>query len=61
METLLISPAGREEIVLGKFLTIWVFSAASAIMHLVSMSVSTAGLRAYLPQGAVTLPAQSHA
>jgi sodium transport system permease protein len=57
METLLISPAGREEIVLGKFLTIWVFSAATAIMHLISMSVSTVQLRAFLPQGAITLPA----
>jgi sodium transport system permease protein len=57
METLLISPAGREEIVLGKFLTIWVFSAATAIMHLISMSVATVQLRAFLPQGAITLPA----
>src|SRR5205807_9288208 len=40
METLLISPAGREEIVLGKFLTIWVFSAASALFNLMSMGVT---------------------
>ncbi len=57
METLLISPAGREEIVLGKFLTIWVFSAVTAGMHLVSMSVATWQLRSYLPQGAITVPA----
>ena len=40
METLLISPAGREEIVWGKFLTIWVFSAATALLNLVSMGVT---------------------
>ncbi len=38
METLLISPAGREEIVLGKFLTIWVFSAATALLNLLSIA-----------------------
>jgi sodium transport system permease protein len=37
METLLISPASREEIVWGKFLTIWVFSAATALLNLGSM------------------------
>ena len=37
METLLISPASREEIVWGKFLTIWVFSAATALLNLLSM------------------------
>jgi len=41
METLLISPAGREEIVCGKFLTIWVFSAATALLNLLSMAVTT--------------------
>jgi sodium transport system permease protein len=41
METLLISPAGREEIVYGKFLTIWVFSAATALLNLLSMGVTT--------------------
>lgn len=41
METLLITPAGREEIVLGKFLTIWVFSAASAVLNLLSMGLTT--------------------
>ena len=34
METLLITPAGREEIVLGKFLTIWVFSSFTALIEL---------------------------
>ena len=41
METLLISPASREEIVCGKFLTIWVFSAATALLNLLSMGVTT--------------------
>ncbi len=57
METLLITPTGRIEIVLGKFLTIWVFSAGTAFMHLLSMSIATWQLRAQLPQGAVTIPA----
>src|SRR5262249_31342978 len=41
METLLISPAGRDEIVLGKFLTIWLFSAATSVMNLASMGFAT--------------------
>ncbi len=42
METLLISPASREEIVWGKFLTIWLFSAATALLNLLSMALTTA-------------------
>src|SRR5262249_17398204 len=41
METLLISPAQREEIVWGKFLTIWVFSAVTALLNLVSMALTS--------------------
>jgi sodium transport system permease protein len=41
METLLISPASREEIVWGKFLTIWLFSAATALLNLLSMGLTT--------------------
>jgi sodium transport system permease protein len=41
METLLITPAGRAEIVLGKFLTIWVFSAGTALINLLSMGLTT--------------------
>ncbi len=41
METLLISPAGREEIVLGKFLTIWIFSGGTALLNLLSMGLTT--------------------
>jgi sodium transport system permease protein len=51
LETLLISPAGREEIVLGKFLTIWVFSVASALLNLASMGLTTARFGAILPAG----------
>ncbi len=40
METLLISPASREEIVWGKFLTIWVFSALTALLNLLSMGLT---------------------
>jgi len=57
METLLITPAGREEIVLGKFLTIWVFSAASALLNLFSMGITTWQFSAHLPQGSVPLAA----
>jgi sodium transport system permease protein len=41
METLLISPASREEIVYGKFLTIWIFSAGTALLNLFSMGLTT--------------------
>src|SRR5262249_44330718 len=41
METLLISPASREEIVWGKFLTIWIFSTATALLNLASMGATT--------------------
>jgi sodium transport system permease protein len=57
METLLITPAGREEIVLGKFLTIWVFSSATAILNLFSMGVGTAMFSEYLPQGGISIVA----
>ena len=50
METLLITPAGREEIVLGKFLTIWVFSAGTALLNLLSMGISTTLFSSYMPQ-----------
>jgi sodium transport system permease protein len=50
METLLITPAGREEIVLGKFLTIWLFSTGTALINLLSMGLTTALFAARLPQ-----------
>lgn len=40
METLLISPARRVELVLGKFCTIMVFSVCSALMNLASMAIT---------------------
>lgn len=57
METLLISPASREEIVLGKFLTIWVFSAATALMNLASMGLTTWQFSAQFMQGALAIGA----
>jgi sodium transport system permease protein len=55
METLLITPAGREEIVLGKFLTIWVFSAGTALLNLLSMGMTTWYFSVILPQGNLQL------
>src|SRR5262249_16160275 len=40
METLLISPASRAEIVLGKFLTVFLASVATALLNLVSMALT---------------------
>ena len=37
METLLISPASRTEIVLGKFLTVMLFSVSTALLNLLSL------------------------
>jgi sodium transport system permease protein len=49
METLLISPAGRGEIVYGKFLAIWVFSAATALLNLASMGLTVWHYSSVLP------------
>ena len=49
METLLISPAGREEIVWGKFLTIWMFSAGTAFLNIASMGLTTWAFAGQLP------------
>ena len=51
METLLISPASRQEIVYGKFLTIWVFSAATALLNLSSMGLTVYEFSARLDAG----------
>jgi sodium transport system permease protein len=40
METLLISPASRSEIVLGKFLTVMMASVMTAVLNLVSMGLT---------------------
>ena len=49
METLLICPAGRTEIVAGKFLAVWVFSYASALWNLLWMAAGAVLLGALLP------------
>ena len=48
METLLISPASRQEIVWGKFLTIWLFSAATALLNLASMGITASSFSGFL-------------
>ncbi|HZU35700.1 MAG TPA: ABC transporter permease subunit/CPBP intramembrane protease [Gemmataceae bacterium] len=50
METLLISPASREEIVFGKFLTIWLFSSLATVWNLICMGVTACALGNRLPQ-----------
>ena len=40
METLLISPATRTELVLGKFLTVMLFSVSTALLNLASMGMT---------------------
>ena len=40
METLLISPASRTEIVLGKFLTVMLASVTTAVLNLLSMGLT---------------------
>jgi sodium transport system permease protein len=57
METLLITPAGREEIVIGKFLTICIFSAGTAVINLLSMGLTTAFFAGRLPQGSLPIGA----
>lgn len=62
METLLISPATRTEIVTGKFLTVLVFSLGTALLNLTSIGftgkhmLSVAGGGALSKLGAVSLP-----
>lgn len=45
METLLICPATRTEIVLGKFFTVMVFSMATAMLNLLSMGMTGGHIR----------------
>ncbi len=49
METLLISPAGRTEIVAGKFVAVFVFSYASALWNLLWMATGAILLSVFLP------------
>ena len=62
METLLISPATRTEIVLGKFLTVMLFSYTTALLNLTSMGftgqqmLSAIGSAKSSPLGDLSLP-----
>ncbi len=51
METLLISPAKRVELVMGKFLTIMLFSVATAILNLLSMGLTGQQMAAVMSDG----------
>jgi sodium transport system permease protein len=55
METLLISPASRSEIVLGKFLTVWVFSAVMALLNLASLALTALVFSSLANQSAAML------
>ncbi|QDT40478.1 ABC-2 family transporter protein [Gimesia alba] len=65
METLLISPAKRTEIVLGKFLTVMIFSVSTALLNLASMGftgrhmVNVAGAGALSKIGDLSFPSFS--
>ena len=56
LETLLCSPARRGEIVWGKLLTIMLFSGATALLNLVSMSVTATLMMGQLEQLEQTFP-----
>ena len=49
LETLLSSPAARSEIVLGKLLTVMLFSIATAVLNLASMGVTAQVVVAHVP------------
>ena len=51
METLLISPAKRVELVLGTFATIMLFSCATAILNLMSMGLTGQQMAAVMGEG----------
>ena len=53
METLLICPATRTEIVLGKFITVMLFSATTAILNLASMGLTGKHIASMAPTGAL--------
>ncbi|WP_422930898.1 ABC transporter permease subunit/CPBP intramembrane protease [Singulisphaera sp. PoT] len=56
METLLISPASRSEIVFGKFLTVVLASMLTALLNLVSMGVTGLQLATQLGQASAANP-----
>jgi len=51
METLLICPASRREIVLGKFLTVMTFSVTTAVLNLISMGFTGKYMLSSVPTG----------
>ena len=51
METLLICPATRSEIVLGKFFTVMIFSCTTALLNLVSMGFTGRHIASMAPAG----------
>lgn len=51
METLLICPASRTEIVMGKFFTVMLFSISTAILNLISMGVTSKYLTSVASSG----------
>jgi sodium transport system permease protein len=55
METLLISPAERSEIVSGKFLAVWLFSYVSALCNLFWMGGAALALSLLLPNPIISL------
>jgi sodium transport system permease protein len=55
METLLISPAERSEIVSGKFLAVWLFSYVSALCNLFWMGGGALVLSLFLPNPIISL------
>jgi sodium transport system permease protein len=52
METLLICPATRTEIVLGKFFTVMLFSCTTALLNLTSMGLTGKHIFSRMPTGA---------
>ncbi|MEW4487431.1 ABC transporter permease subunit/CPBP intramembrane protease [Thalassoglobus sp. JC818] len=54
METLLISPATRAEIVFGKFLTVMLFSISTALLNLASMGFTGKHMLTAVSQGAAS-------
>jgi sodium transport system permease protein len=55
LETLLLSPASRADIVTGKFLAVWVFSSLTALWNLLWMGGGTYLAHAWLPFPILTL------
>ena len=53
METILVCPAERHEVVLGKFLTVLLFSVATALLNLLSMGITAKYVSSAVSSGAV--------